>query len=75
MLYHVSSHMSIQLFDILSVGNVVNSQNTPSVYFCVYVYVLPRWSLQGRVDISYYENKPGTSIVFYYKKHSLFYFL
>ena len=38
MLYHVSSHMSIQLFDILSVGNVVNSQNSPSVYFCVYVY-------------------------------------
>ena len=41
MLYHVSSHMSIQLFDILSVGNVVNSQNTPSVYFCVYVYGIP----------------------------------
>ena len=38
MLYHVSSHMSIQLFDILSVSYVVNSQNTPSVYFCVYVY-------------------------------------
>ena len=38
MLYHVSSHMSIQLFDILSVGDVVNSQNTPSVYFYVYVY-------------------------------------
>ena len=41
MLYHVSSHMSIQLFDILSVGDVVNSQNTPSVYFCVYVYGIP----------------------------------
>ena len=38
MLYHVSLHMSIQLFDILSVSDVVNSQNTPSVYFCVYVY-------------------------------------
>jgi hypothetical protein len=38
MLYHVSSKLSIQLFDILSVSNVVNSQNIPSVYFYVYVY-------------------------------------
>ena len=38
MLYHVSLSLSIQLFDTLSVSKVVNSQNTPSVYFYVYVY-------------------------------------
>ena len=54
MLYHVSSNLSIQLFDTLSVSKVVNSQNTPSVYFCVYVYGC---TPSGPRTM---QNKPGT---------------
>ena len=41
MLYHVSSGMSIQLFDTRTLVKVVDKQKPPSVYFCVYVYGRP----------------------------------
>jgi len=56
MLYHVSSGMSIQLFDTRTLVKVVDKQKPPSVYFYVYVYGRPPYGPRSPA-LDYYISK------------------